>query len=394
MGTVKERIETYLQSKLKQYAKDFDMKDTDRYKTLYDELPQPLQDFFSLFHYEINEMLTYMNTRLNSRRYTAPESRHLLFLIKEFKDIKFNLRETDFNFDMDSNYKEIISSCEAFLQNSGGSDIPHDFQRIDIIEIEPIFLLQTAVTLERSTKAVIFPTRPIGSGSYATVHTYEDTYYNRHFAVKKARNNLTEKEYERFRIEFEEMQLLKSPYVIEVYKFDDENRQYIMEYADTSLHDYITKNNHKIDNTKRFKLLGQIFEAFIYINSKGILHRDAAPKNVLIKHYDSLDIVKIADFGLVKRQDSQLTSKDSNVKGSFNDPKLEIIGFSNYTVHHETFALTRVVHFVMTGKFKLRGFPSTEFEAFVNKGLSDNTEERYQNVKELRDAFNKIKHTL
>jgi len=62
----------------------------------------------------------------------------------------------------------------------------------------------------------------IGEGSYARVHKYKDEYYNRSFVIKKALKNFNEKELERFKREFEEMKKLNSPYVIEVYNFDEE----------------------------------------------------------------------------------------------------------------------------------------------------------------------------
>lgn len=190
------------------------------------------------------------------------------------------------------------------------------------------------------------------------------------------------------------MKKLKSPYILEVYTFDEENHQYIMEYANDSLDSYISKNNNTLSKSKRLSLIKQIFEAFIYINNKNILHRDISPNNILIKQYDELDIIKVSDFGLVKRQDSQLTSKNTELKGSFNDPKLELQGFANYEIRHETYALTRLIYFIVTGRRKLKSFPSAEFEAFVNKGIADNINERYKNTKELRDAFNKIRQTL
>lgn len=75
------------------------------------------------------------------------------------------------------------------------------------------------------------------------------------------------------------------------------------------------------------------------------------------------------------------------MKGSLNDPKLEILGFNNYEIRHETYALTRIVYFVMTGKTKLETFKNKEFEKFINKGISDNINERYKNVAELRSSF-------
>ncbi|WP_212936660.1 protein kinase domain-containing protein, partial [Bacillus hominis] len=389
----KEKAFVYLKHKLDEYNERFGNKNINRFIDFYDQFPDTLQQIFSLFHFEFNYLLKYMNSRLNNRHYTADESRDLIYLIEEYQTVQSILTNSSYSFDIDPYYKDVLAKCDDFLQSSGGSPIPNDFEKIKLIEINPIFTLQSAVSITRSTNKILYPMKAIGQGSYATVHKYKDEHYNRIFAVKKANNNLSPKEYERFQIEFEEMKKLKSPYILEVYTFDEENHQYIMEYANDSLDSYISKHNN-LSKVKRLSLIKQIFEAFIYINKKNIFHRDISPNNILIKQYDELDIIKVSDFGLVKRQNSQLTSKNTEFKGSFNDPKLDLQGFANYEIRHETYALTRLIYFVVTGKRKLKSFPSTEFEAFINKGLSDNINERYNNTQEIRDAFNKIRHTL
>ncbi|CUB29355.1 Serine/threonine-protein kinase PrkC [Bacillus amyloliquefaciens] len=238
---------------------------------------------------------------------------------------------------------------------------------------------------------ILNQTKVIGEGSYSRVYKYKDEYYNRFFVIKKALKNLNEKELERFKREFEEIKKLNSPYVIEVYNFDEENNQYTMEYADETLEDFISKNNTKLNVNQRISLVRQIFQAFIYINSKGVLHRDISTKNILIKKYEGVNIIKVSDFGLVKIPDSTLTSKNTEFKGSLNDPKLEVIGFDKYEAIHETYALTRLIYFVMTGRRTIGSFNSEEFENFVMKGISDNIDERYKDVEELRNNFVKIK---
>ncbi|PFR04424.1 hypothetical protein COK31_11175 [Bacillus cereus] len=47
--------------------------------------------------------------------------------------------------------------------------------------------------------------KPIGEGSYATVHKYKDPFYNCFFTIKKAKKNLSEIEYQRFQQEFIEI---------------------------------------------------------------------------------------------------------------------------------------------------------------------------------------------
>jgi eukaryotic-like serine/threonine-protein kinase len=394
MVTVKENNSVYLVNKTDELIEHFGNENINRYIDFYDGIPIPLQKYFSLYHYELNRLLKYMNGRIKNGHYTAHESRDLIYLIDEMKTVQSNVKGSEYGFDLNPYYKERLEECETFLEDSGGSPIPRTFEKVNFVENKPIFHLQSSVSIPRSDKMVLYPTKAIGSGSYASVHKYKDEYYNRFFAVKKASKNLTEKEYQRFRLEFDEMKKLNSPYVIEVYRFDEENLQYIMEYADETLDSYITKNNGHLDVHKRIGLVKQILQAFMYINGKGLLHRDISTKNILIKKYDELNVVKLSDFGLVKTSDSTLTSKNTEFKGSLNDPKLEITGFKNYEIRHETFALTRLIYFVMTGKTRINSFKSKEFESFIMRGISDIIDERYKSVEELRDAFLKIINTL
>ncbi|KEF36926.1 protein kinase family protein [Schinkia azotoformans MEV2011] len=390
MVTVNKGNSIYLRNKLDELIERFGDENINRYIDFYEGFPVSLQRLLSFFHYEFNRLLRYLNGRLQNGHYTAHESRELIYLINEIRTIQSNLKGSELDFDLTQGYKQRIIECEDFLQESSGSPIPKDFEKINITENEPIFYIRTAVKIPRKGVMTLHQTKVIGEGSYARVHKYKDEYYHRFFVIKKALKNLNAKELERFKREFEEMKKLNSPYIIEVYNFDEENNQYTMEYADETLEDFISKNNAKLNVKERINLVRQILQAFIYISSKGVLHRDISTKNILIKKYDGLNIIKVSDFGLVKIPDSTLTSKNTEFKGSLNDPKLEVIGFDNYEIIHETYALTRLIYFVMTGRRTLGSFNRKEFEDFIMKGISDNIDERYKDVEDLRNSFVKI----
>jgi len=391
MISVEKGNSVYLSNKLDEFILRFGDENINRYIDFYEKYPVSLQRIFSLFHYELNRLLRYLNGRLRNGHYNAHESRELNYIINEIKTIQSNLKGSELDFDLTQDYKQSLNECENFLVDSGGSAIPKEFEKVNITENEPIFYIRTAIKVPRKGEMTLYQTKVIGEGSYARVHKYKDEYYNRPFVIKKALKDLNDKELQRFRREFDEMKKFKSPYIIEVYNFDEENNQYVMEYADETLDDFIQKNNTKLDVNERVNLVRQILQAFIYINSKDILHRDISTKNILIKKYEGLNVVKVSDFGLVKIPDSTLTSKNTEFKGSLNDPKLEVIGFDNYEVRHETYALTRLIYFVMTGRRTLGSFNRKEFEDFIMKGISDNIDERYKDVEELRNSFVKIK---
>lgn len=256
-------------------------------------------------------------------------------------------------------------------------------------EYEPIFALDKVVTIRSMSKTNNYSSNLIGMGSYAKVYKYKDEFYNKYFVVKKANDDLDEKELERFKLEFDVMNELKSPYVLEVYRFDEENNEYYMECADETLKKYIERENRELSIRKRRSIALQIFRGFAYIHQKGYLHRDISFTNILLQHYEGeLTVVKISDFGLVKTSQSDITSFGSEIKGSLNDSQLEIVGFGNYNMEYETYALTRLIYYVMTGKYNLEDINNQKVREFVLKGTSGNMSERYHSVQEMERAFN------
>jgi len=101
-------------------------------------------------------------------------------------------------------------------------------------------------------------------------------------------------------------------------------------------------------------------------------------------------VVKIADFGLVKIPDSSLTTVNTEFKGYFNDPSLILDGFDTYNTLHETFALTRIIYYVLTGKTNTDNISNHKLQAFVQKGLSPDKSKRFQNVNEVVQEFRNL----
>ena len=110
----------------------------------------------------------------------------------------------------------------------------------------------------------------------------------------------------------------------------------------------------------------------------------------MIKVYDDVNVVKVCYFGLVKLPDSDLTSIDTILKGCYNDPALITEGFKNYTILHETYALIRLIAFILTGKATADRITDAKLKAFVEKGLSPDKEKRFKSVVEMEMAFKLI----
>ncbi len=357
---------------------------------LYDDIDNKyIKIIFATLHQEINSLIDFMYHKTNGH-FNANESRELIHYIDLYENIRYVLKDSTFAFDINKEYKDFFAECKKFLVPSGGSSIPDDLTHIRIVDYEPIFFFTKTVKLNQNNIEKRYKLTLVGEGSYAHVFKYFDEFYNAPVIIKRAKKNLTEKELERFKKEFITMQKLNSLYVLKVYRYDENNNEYYAEFIDETLYNYIIKNNSKISLEKRKNLVYQIFKAFSYIHSKGLLHRDISLTNILIKHYDNSDIIKISDFGLVKEKDSNLTSTDSDIKGSLNDSNLAVIGFKNYSIEYETYTLTRLILFVMTGKTNLEKITNEKIKKFVSKGISGNISERYKSIDEMVIAFKEI----
>ena len=375
---------------LKKRCEDIQIEKALRLEELYNDIDNPkLRIIFATLHQEFNRLISFMYNKTNGH-FNADESRALDYYINFFEDTKYTLKDTMYSFDLNEDYKKFLNECTKFLSLSGGSTIPADLNRIRIIDYEPIFFLRRSIKVNRNSEDKRFNIKLIGSGSYAQVFKYHDDFYDIDVIIKKADKNLNEKEIERFKKEYSIMKSMNSPYILKVYRYEENNNEYYAEFVDETLYDYIIRNNSKISIEKRKNIAYQIFKAFSYIHSKELLHRDISLTNVLIKHYDNSDIIKISDFGLVKEKDSNLTTTESDIKGSLNDSNLYVIGFKNYSMEYETYALTRLILFVMNGKTNLEKIKDNNIRNFVLKGTNGDVNKRYKCINEMVVDFNKI----
>lgn len=353
-----------------------------------------LKEILSTLHYDFTTLFRTMNERLptgeNGAHFWADPSRKLISSIEIALGLYSTLKNTKYAFEIDNYYLELIKTCRDFLSSSGGTALPPNMEKVELYYTLPIFLPSETVTVASPENNFSSSLKLIGDGSYANVYKYKDPFYNRFFVLKRAKKDLSEKEIERFKREYEEMQDFSSPYILEVYHYNDERSEYIMEYMDFTLDGYISKYNAELPISKRKGIVQQILKAFEYIHSKNRLHRDISPKNILLKCYDDIVVVKISDFGLVKIPDSMLTSVNTDFKGYFNDPALLVEGFNTYGILHETFALTRLIYFVMTGKTNTENIADPKLRAFVIQGLNPDKSKRYKTIDEIMQAFRKI----
>ena len=361
------------------------------YEDLYSDIDnERLKNIFTWLHGGFMNLFRRMNERLpapaGGAHFWAEESRELILIIELTMSLLGALKKTELAFTIDEYYDTLIRRCREFLSKSGGSTIPPNMDTIELCYVNPIFRLAESVVINQESHSFAANLKPIGIGSYAKVFRYTDSFYHRDFVLKKAKTDLTEKELGRFKREFEEMQSLHSPYIVEVYAYNEAKHEYIMEFMDFTLEKYIDRHNSSMKVQERKNIIMQLLRAFGYLHSKKIYHRDISPKNVLIKEYDDTLVVKLSDFGLVKIVDSDLTSENTDMKGSLNDPALKVEGFGNYGLSHELYAITLLFTYILTGKTNWANVTDPIVKPFMDKGTNQDKAKRFQTLEELGEA--------
>lgn len=386
-------IENYIESQYRELlsCSQINVEYSDLYKSFRN---QKLREILMTLHHDLVGLFRTMNERLptgeHEAHFWAEPSRDLIKRIEIIFSLVSSLKATPLAFQIDPYYLELLTRCRDFLSSSGGSSLPPNMAKVELYYTLPIFLPLSSITISHKQQDFTFDLKLIGSGSYANVYKYKDTFYNRPFILKRAKKELTDKEMARFKREFGVMNDLSSPYILEVYCYNPDKNEYIMEYMDYTLDGYIAAHNSTLTIIQRKGIAQQILRAFDYLHSKGHLHRDISPKNILIKEYDDTLVVKLSDFGLVKIPDSTLTTVNTEFKGYFNDPALVVEGFNTYGIVHETYALTRVIYFVMTGKTNTEKITNQNLRNFVERGLNPDKTKRFQNIRDMISAFKTI----
>ena len=363
-----------------------------------------LRTLLAAYHTQLNKWFATLNNDLRYEfdgdgnrvskggYFHAQDSRDLLCVMDLIDQLRTKCNSTEYSFQIcNEEYANTIKKCRRFVVKSGGSNIPEGFGPIEIVDLSPVFNMTKSVGIANSKQTIYANLKSIGEGSYARVYSYTDPTYSIPIVLKRAKPDLNEKELERFKQEFEVLKKLNSPYVIEVYAYNDAKNEYTMEFMDESIYNFINKNNTGLSLNERKRIIFQIIKGLSYIHKKGYLHRDLSLTNVFIKHYDDVDVVKIGDFGLVKNPESTLTSLQSEMKGSLNDPDLINVGFSNYAMCHEIFALTRLCFFILTGKTNIDKQKDGQIKDFWNRGTNPNKNLRFQSVDELAAAVQQMR---
>lgn len=156
----------------------------------------------------------------------------------------------------------------------------------------------------------------IGRGGMAMVYRAQDRRLNRSVAVKILRSDLAEDaEFRRrFRDESQAVAMLSHPNIISIYDVSRGEIEYIvMELIDgITLKQYMDRRG-KLNWREALHFITQIMRGLSHAHSRGIVHRDIKPQNVLILRDGS---VRITDFGIARLDSASQETVSKQAMGS------------------------------------------------------------------------------
>lgn len=156
----------------------------------------------------------------------------------------------------------------------------------------------------------------IGTGGMAMVYRAQDHLLNRSVAVKILKSELAKDDEfrRRFRDESQAVAMLSHPNIVSVYDVSRGEIEYIvMELIDgITLKQYMERRG-KLNWREALHFITQIMRGLSHAHSRGIVHRDIKPQNVMILRDGT---IKIADFGIARLESSAQPTMTQQALGS------------------------------------------------------------------------------
>ncbi|MCM2304067.1 MAG: protein kinase, partial [Elusimicrobia bacterium] len=150
--------------------------------------------------------------------------------------------------------------------------------------------------------------RQIGAGGMGMVYEGTDRSLGRRVAIKKMRDELrvNARERDRFIIEAKTVASLHHPNIVDIYAIAEEGEDVylVFEYVDgKTVHDLVQLKG-RLDPAESVRVTRAMGEALTYAHSRGVIHRDMKPSNVMLTGAGQ---VKVMDFGIARMAKDALT---------------------------------------------------------------------------------------
>ncbi len=248
----------------------------------------------------------------------------------------------------------------------------------------------------------------IGVGGMAVVYKAKCHRLNRLVAVKILKPDLAEDAEirRRFRDESQAVAMLSHPNIMAVYDVSTAlgSEYIVMELIDgITLKQYMHRKEGPLNWREALHFITQIVKALGHAHSRGIIHRDIKPQNIMVLRDGS---VKVADFGIARLTSAQQSTLTQEALGSVHYISPEQAKGSRIDCRSDLYSAGVVLYEMLTGRLPFEGdspvsvaiqhinsipLPPRELngeipealEAITMKAMAPNMNQRYINADEM-----------
>ena len=198
---------------------------------------------------------------------------------------------------------------------------------------------------------------PVGTGGMARVYKARCHRLNRLVAIKILREDLAQDaEFRRrFHDESQAVAMLSHPNIVAVYDVSrsSELEYIVMELIDgINLKQYMQKKGNKLNWREALYFITQIVKALGHAHSRGIIHRDIKPHNIMVLRDGS---VKVADFGIARVTSGGHSTLTQEALGSVHYISPEQARGSHIDERSDLYSAGVVLYEMITGRLPFEG---------------------------------------
>ncbi len=255
-----------------------------------------------------------------------------------------------------------------------------------------------------------------GVGGMAIVFKAEDVLMKRTVAIKMLKEDMSNdmESVHRFINESKAVAMLSHENIVNIYDVSVKEKQkyIVMEYIEgINLKSYIKRKGGMLTLEETFNIIEQILSALDHAHSKGIVHRDIKPQNVLVLKNG---VIKVADFGIAQLPDGDNVTPADKAIGTVHYVSPEQASGKDIDHKSDLYSLGVVLYEMVCGRLPFDGESSKEIvgkqiresppkprevnpeipkglEQIILRAMEKSPDRRYQSAKQMMKHIGIIK---
>ena len=256
----------------------------------------------------------------------------------------------------------------------------------------------------------------VGVGGMANVYRGTDLKTGNRIAVKVLKEEFLDNEelVRRFKNESKAISILSHPNIVKVYDVSvtDKLQYIVMEYVDgITLKEYLKQRGGALTWKEVVHFATQVLSALQHAHSKGIIHRDVKPQNIMLLADGS---IKMMDFGIARFSRAQSQTVSDKAIGSVHYISPEQAKGERTDARTDIYSVGVMLYEMLSGRLPFDGdgavsiaimqisekpkplaeiAPNTPagLRQITEKAMEKDPDKRYQSAQEMLDAIEEFK---